>query len=128
MESQFLVLPFAGGDDLVSVVEQGRISETFVKKTIFCVLKALRTFTVLGLFTTTLNRITSSSLIIATEDNVVLGDFGMARERHRCYCQSRFGTEVYVPPERLCKTAYDNKADICSCCCSVHLPLPNDVI
>ena len=113
--SQFFVLPFAAGGDLISVVEQGRISESVVKKTIFCVLKALRTFTVLGLFTTTLNRITSSSLIIATEDNVVLGDFGMACDVDRSgYCRSSFGTQVYMPPERLCGTPHNGKADIWS--------------
>lgn len=114
--SQFFVLPFAAGGDLISVVEQGRISESVVKKTIFCILKALSYIHGLGIVH---NDIKPDNIFITDNlyggDNVVLGDFGMACDVDRSgYCRSSFGTQVYMPPERLCGTPYNGKADIWS--------------
>ena len=114
--SQFFVLPFAAGGDLISVVEQGRISESVVKKTIFCILKALSYIHGLGIVH---NDIKPDNIFITDNlyggDNVVLGDFGMACDVDRSgYCRSSFGTQVYMPPERLCGTPHNGKADIWS--------------
>ena len=115
-KSQFLVLPFATGRDLITVVEQGKIGETVAKKTFFCILKALSYIHGLGMVH---NDIKPDNIFITDTcyrgDNVVLGDFGMACELHRGgYCQSRFGTQEYMPPERLYGGPYDSKADIWS--------------
>ena len=114
--SRALVLPFAAGGDLISVAEQGKISEAFAKKTIFCILKALSYIHGLGIVH---NDIKPDNIFITDNcyrgDNVVLGDFGMACELNRGgYCQSRLGTEVYLSPERLYGTPYNSKADIWS--------------
>lgn len=114
--SQFLVVPFAAGGDLISVVEQGRICEAFAKKTVFCILRALSYIHGLGIVH---NDIKPDNIFITDNcyrgDNVVLGDFGMACDVNRGgYCQSPFGTQVYMPPERLCGAPYNSKADIWS--------------
>ena len=114
--SQFLVVPFAAGGDLISVVEQGRIGEAVVKKTVFCILRALSYIHGLGIVH---NDVKPDNIFITDVcyrgDNVVLGDFGMACEVNSGgYCQSTFCTQVYMPPERLCGAPYDSKADIWS--------------
>lgn len=112
-----LVLPFAHGGDLFSVLENQKvIKEDTMKKTVYCILQCLEHIHSLGIVH---NDVKPENILVCdpdyTGDNVILSDFGLADECDEDgICHTSRGTLEYSPPEKICGYCYDGKADIWS--------------
>ena len=117
MSEGTLVLPFAHGGDLFSVLEsENVIKEDSMKKTVYCILQCLEYLHSLGIVH---NDIKPENILVCdpdyTGDNVILSDFGLADEcGEDGLCHASRGTLEYSPPEKIYGYGYDGKADIWS--------------
>lgn len=117
MNRGILVLPFAHGGDLCSVLEKEQIiKEDAMRKTAYCILQCLEYIHSLGIVH---NDIKPDNILICdakyTGDNVILSDFGLAEEcDQNGLCHNFGGTKQYLPPEKIDGYYYNDKADIWS--------------
>ena len=112
-----LVLPFAHGGDLFSVLESETvISEDAMRKSVYSILQCLECIHALGIVH---NDIKPDNILVCdvdyTGENVILSDFGLADEYDKYgFCYSLGGTLEYSSPEKIDGYGYDGTADIWS--------------
>ena len=117
MHEGILVLPFAYGEDLLSVLSKEEvIDEDAMRKTAYCLLQCLEYIHSLGIVH---NDIKPDNILVCdadyTGDNVILSDFGLAEEcDENGLCHGFGGTFQYFPPEKINGYSYNEKADIWS--------------
>ena len=116
LASQYVVLPFAAGGDLLELALHEPVSETKAKRMAFRLLSALAYLHGLGIVH---NDIKPENILITNTvfngDNVVLADFGLAGELdNRGLRRDFFGTECYAAPEKVMGLPYNTKADVWS--------------